>query len=323
MKKKNLKIEYIIIAVIIVASVLYLLFKGEDKIHYTIPVLNELKKENLNKIEINKDTERFFVERSGENWLIGDEKYPADKEKISKMADIISELKLTTLVSRSKNYFLYELGKEKGIEVIGYANGDIVRKFNIGKTASTYDHTFVKLDGDPNIYHAKDSIRNQFEKGIDDLRDKKIFSFEENSINMIDFTYNGNNISVTKGIIEEKKDNKGDSREKSSEPQKDNVIWKIGEKTVDIKDIKALLSGISDLECSKYIYDGGEELFSNDLITIKLQGAKQYQLDIFERPEKDKGDYSSRSSETKYGYYLSSYKVDSVTKALEKLYKPE
>lgn len=320
MNRKSIRFEYIFIAIIIAASVFYLLFKTEDKIHYKIPVLALYENDVINRIDILKDNEKIILKKSGENWLIGEEEYPADKEKISKISDIISNLSLTTLVSRSKNYYLYELDKDKRIEVSGYINGQPVRKFDIGKTASTYDHTFVKIDGDPNIYHAKDSIRNSFENSIDNLRDKKVLVFNKDLVKELTITIDKDKYLFKKVVTEEKNGKKEDIKGENKPQPKQIVSWEIEGKKGNKKNIESLLKQISELECSKYIYDDMMKKDSKPIYQIRVKADKEYILKIYKKAD-DKSDYPAVTSAGKYQFFLSIYSGDAIMKKKEDLVK--
>ena len=65
---------------------------------------------------------------------------------------------------------------------------DLSRSFDMGKTAPTYQHTFIKLPDNPNVYHARGNFRNSFDLTIDDMRDKTALSFDPSIIWKIGIT---------------------------------------------------------------------------------------------------------------------------------------
>ena len=60
------------------------------------------------------------------------------------MLSAIENLTLTALVSESKNYNLYDLNEEKRINVKAWQGENLKRDVDLGKTASSFRHTFVK-----------------------------------------------------------------------------------------------------------------------------------------------------------------------------------
>ncbi|MBF0259817.1 MAG: DUF4340 domain-containing protein [Desulfamplus sp.] len=114
-----------------------------------------------------------------------DKNYPASKESVTQILDIVKDLKLSALVSESGNLNPYELDSKNRISVTVKSAVETLRKFEIGKTAPSFRHTFVRLDGNSNVYHAAKSFRRDFDKTVDDLRDKKVLSFDKSKISSI------------------------------------------------------------------------------------------------------------------------------------------
>ena len=48
----------------------------------------------------------------------------------------------------------------------------MVFEFTIGKQAPSFNHTFVMTGSDKNIYHAKGSFRADFNKTVDEFKEK-------------------------------------------------------------------------------------------------------------------------------------------------------
>jgi len=149
------KKEYIILAVIIVAVGAYLVFRPTDRSTYQLPVLAEVAENEITKIEIIVSRKPTVINRKGDDWLVGPEEYPADPEKIERMLDTVADLTLTAMVSESKSDQRYDLTPEKRIQVKAWAGKDLKREFDVGKTADTFRHTFVKVTGDDRVFHAE------------------------------------------------------------------------------------------------------------------------------------------------------------------------
>ncbi len=48
-------------------------------------------------------------DKKHDTWVVGPKSYPADKQKVKDMVEVIESLAVTALVSESKNYIRYEL----------------------------------------------------------------------------------------------------------------------------------------------------------------------------------------------------------------------
>jgi len=134
----KIKIEYIVLAAIIVCLSLYLVFQKSDEVGYSLPDISDIHKKDISKLEINIPSEETLVLNKDDNkWMIASRNYPADQGKVESMIDVIDELTLTALVSESENYSRYDLGDDKKINVNAWAKDTLIRSFDIGKAAST------------------------------------------------------------------------------------------------------------------------------------------------------------------------------------------
>ena len=114
----KVKKQYIILAVLIVALRLYLVFHKRDRTLYELPVLQEVPVAEITKIEISKpDGTTIALEKTDDRWLIAPEAYPAEAGKMSVVLESLGNLTLTALVSESKSYERYGLSKEEKIGV--------------------------------------------------------------------------------------------------------------------------------------------------------------------------------------------------------------
>ena len=104
------------------------------------------------------------------------------------MLDNIEKLTLTALVSESKNYNRYDLSGEAKINVKAWQGDSLKRDIDVGKTASSFRHTFVKTAGDDRVFHARGNFRNTFDTTVDDLRDKTILTYTPSDIQQIQIT---------------------------------------------------------------------------------------------------------------------------------------
>ena len=117
--------------------------------------------------------------------------FPVDPIQINAMVDNIKALKITALVSESKDYGRYDLNEERKIKVTAFSQDKSVRSFDLGKTASSYRHTFIRIDNDPRVFHAEQNFREAFEKSENDLLDRKILSLDSESVSRIEGTVEG------------------------------------------------------------------------------------------------------------------------------------
>lgn len=334
MSKRNIKKEFIILGVIIIVMIGYLLFKQTDKVHYTLPEPGKIEAEKLTKIEIAKPGETITLVRKDDKWLIDPSGYPTDEDRVTKITEIVGDFALSELTSRSKNYVIYGLEREKAINVKAYEADKVVREFAIGKIGPTNNHTFVRLKDDTNVYLAKQSFRHDFEKKIDDLRDKTAMKIDTNEISGITVEKEGKTYRFTKQAPPQEAA-KADGKKEETGPvvppaPRGEPVWlttdgKEGNKT----ELESLLGQFTDLKVDTYIEGKAPADFKDPVYTVKLKGPKDYELKIYAPVEiKEKPDsnpikkHPVVSSENPYPFYLSTYKAERITKSPETLLTP-
>ena len=330
---KSIKKEYLILGVIIVVLFFYLLVRKTDKVHYNIPKLEPVKAEDMDKIEITKSDQTVKLVKKDSKWVIDPEGYPTAEDKVKRIIDTVSQLTLTDLVSRSKNYSLYDLHKEKVIHVKAYKKDDVLRDFEIGKVGAAYGHTFVKIKDDANVYYARESFRSHFDVETDELRDKMVMKLDSNEITEVEVEQEGKKHLFAKQVktIEPQLPAAGKKDEKKGEtpppqPQKpeEEISWLTPDgKKGDKSKLDSLIGQLTNLSCENYIAGKTKDNYNTEppIYKLKLKGSKDFTLSIFKKLEEgdEKGKYPAVSSENSYPFLLSSWKGDQIMKKPEDL----
>lgn len=308
----KLKKEYILLAAVIVGLVAYLVFRKSDQTHYQLPEPPKISKDDISRIEIKTADRTIELKKKDGAWVIGPKDYPMDANRIKDILDTIDALKLTALISESKNYARYDLNPAKKLTVKAWSGKTPVREFDIGKTAPTYQHTFVKLAEDPNVYHARGYFRTRFDKSVEDFRDKAVLSFNKVEIKEVDIIKDNDKYVVTRKTAAEDKDDKTAKAEKTdADAGIKKTEWQttVG-KPVEPEKLDSLLSTLSDLECDGYVEDARKENFKDPIFAVTLKGAKDYTLKVFPKLKEDADEYPAVSSGNPYVFLLSDNRVD-------------
>ena len=173
-----MKKEYLVLIALILIFSAYLLLHKENKDHNTLPEIEKIDTNKITGLIIDKKQGPIVFTKKEGKWTLTDKEYPADSHAVENMLDTFKDLKLSALVSQKRDLIRYELDAEKQIRVKILEGKKTVFELSIGKTAPTFNHTFVMLANDTNIYHANGSFRSDFEKTKDDFRDKKVLEFK-------------------------------------------------------------------------------------------------------------------------------------------------
>lgn len=309
---KNIK-GYIIPAVLIIIFCIYLWFYNPDKTNYNLPGLNVIPKNNISKIEIKKNNLSIKLEKKNDSWQINSEGYLADSEKVNVMTDIIETLSLTALVSESGSYNRYGLEDDNKITVKAFEKTEKIRWFEIGKAASSSKNTFIKIDNNPRVYHAKGDLRGKFDHTVDQLRDTNVLSFNISDIKEIKIHKDKQDLALVlkQAPVDTKSDKKDTIPETGIQKTKDK--WQTTDnQDCDDEKIALFLSTLSDLKCDTYINEKEKDDFQSPIYTVILKGAKEYRLSIFDKINDDLKKHPAISSENKFPFSLSDYQVKKI-----------
>lgn len=315
-----MKKEFIILLILIAGICLYLFMYNPDKTNYSLPDLPEISKDKISRIEIAKADSLLILKQKDHKWWINSENYPADSGKIEELTDLIEKIKLTALVSESGNFTRYDLDADKKITVKVMEGENLMLNFDIGKKAPSFQHTFIRLDKDKRVYHGNGNFTDKFNQTIDDLRDKRVVSFNRNKINKITLGNKDKKITLLhKEVHLESEPDKKDGKKESDDKE---LIWQTedGQKYDTFK-IESLITSIHGLKCAGFIYDKKKEDYKKSEYTIIIQAEKEYKLSIFPKADEESINYPVIFSEIDYPFSLSKYRAEEIMPDLESLKK--
>jgi len=321
----KLKKEYFILTAILVALILYLALHQANRTHYQLPELSAISGKHISKLEITTKSGSIVFSKKDNTWHIEPKGFRADSTKVKNILNVIEKLKLTALVSESKDYVRYDLGNNKDIRVKAWQGNTLLREFDIGKPAPTFKHTFVKLPDDPNVYHARGNFRGNIDRTVDDFRDKSVLSYAQNTIQEMSLTHEKKTISLSRKEIPETLPEKKDaSAAKAPKASKTKTVWEDtkGHKAVPSR-ISSLLSFLNSLECERYLDDLKKEDLKNPTYAVTLKGEKEYSLLVFAKKDKNAKNYSAISSENESVFALADTQVDTIKSKLDEILNVE
>lgn len=268
-----MKKEVLILIVIIVALAGYLAFKKQDRRHYTLPDPPAVNTEKIDRLTVEKKDRTLDFTRTDSGWKVTEHAYPADGAGVRQMLDTLSGLTLSALVSEKQDLTRYELDDDHGLTVTAFEEETPVLSVKIGKTAPTYNHTFVMLKNDPGIYQAKDAFRSHFNKSLDEFRDRRVLTFQEDHIRAITIQ------TPEKQVVLTAREPAGD------DTQTKGPVFRYPDGTApDPETVSNLLNSLSALTCDRFLPDKdkpGLETASPDL-TVMLENESLLVLKLFD-----------------------------------------
>lgn len=284
---------YIVLGILIVALSLYLVLRQRDRMQYTIPELNSLSAQEIEVLEIEQPGGVVTMARSGETWQIQPEGYRADPTAIGEMLKTVTDLRLTELVSVTGNYSRYDLDEQSRIRVTVFKHDKVLRSFDLGKRSPTYNHTFIRIDGDDRVFQTPGDPGGLFGLTKEDLRDRLVLSFDKDTITEI----RAEGAGWTVNLIRTPKDS---TEDQGFSGEKKRFTWRAETGEVwDAETIDELLNTLSALKAFRYREQGDRE--GDPVFSITLTGQKLYTLDFFARQDNT---YPASSSESEYPFAL-------------------
>ena len=316
----KLKKEYIFIALAIVLLVGYLSVRETDRTEYRLPAITKVAASEITRIEIARQEGSVALEKKESTWRIQPQAYPADSGKVTAMLDDLEKLSLTVLVSESKSYSRYDLEPDKAIRVKAWAGDELKRDIQIGKTAPTFQHTFVRVGEAPEVYHAQQNLKTAFDQTADKLRDKTILAFNLEEVTEIAITKEGKQTVIRKSETAPPPTASAAAPADGAPPadaaavKPAEVQWLTDQgKPADLSKMNRLLSSLSRLSCESYIEGKSAADFSNQVSSFVIKGKKDYTLTLYAKTEKDATNYPASSSETGSVFTLSDRQAEPLT----------
>ena len=307
-----MKKEYLFLVLLIVALSAYLVFKKDNQQNYTLPEPVKIEKGEIDRLIITRKKMPIELTKEKDTWGITNKKYPADMAVVNKLLDVTRNLKVSGLISESRDISRYELDDDHFIEVKAFKGEEVLRLFKIGKTAPSGNHTFIMLAGDTRIYQADNNFKNEFETSVDLLRDKQVMTFKEDTIKKLTIEKDG----VTKVLtaVPSKKNTEKEDTEKNP------VSWQFKDGVSPDKEaLKNILSSLSFLTCEHF----SDSLSKADLekksplLKISLENNPPIVLNLFEQNNGDT--LVGTSSMSPYPFVLESYKEKDILSYADKL----
>jgi hypothetical protein len=321
----TIKKEYIILILIIIGLSAYLLMRSTDRTHYQLPELTGLDRGKITRIEISQDGDSIKLKKRGNQWYLEPRGYLADTSKVDGILAVFQNLSLAALVSESKDYHRYDLNPAKRITAKAWQEDTLRRSLDIGKTAPSFRHTFVKLADDDRVYQANDNFRSKFEQTPDSLRDRSVLSFEADDVQAVYITKDPASVELVRNEVSTEPVAPQAEKAETTPPVAAKFEWRDRNgKKVNDQNLNRLLDTLGSLKCNGYIDDRNKDSFTDPIYTVRLKGIQEHQLDIFAKLEKEADHYPAVSSGSDSPFLLSNGQVQQIMKdPSEMLAKPE
>ena len=173
----------------------------------------------------------------------------------------------------------------------------------------------MMIQNDKNIYHANGNLKPDFDKTVQDFRDKKVLEFKEASLKRIMLETGGK----SKTLIPREAAAK-EKEEEAPDKEKPSVTWVSEDGTpIDHEGLANLLSTLSFLQCQQYLESpdktGLEK--SKPLGRIVLETETRLELTLFKGDKEEQ--INGISSMNGYAFELSRFNGKEILSHMEQL----
>lgn len=320
----RIKKEPLVLAAIILALVLYLLYRDSDRAFYQLPRFEKVAASDISKIDVTRSGKTITLERQADGtWQIMPQEYRVESTRTDRMVNTLSGLTLTALVSESEAYTRYGLDEAEKVTVKAWTGDLPVRRLEIGKAITGL--TFVRLPGDKRIFHAGESFRWHFDLDMDDLRDKTVMTLKPDEIVEIEIQKDDQSLKIVRNTPAREMDTTQQEEKDTPHPQEPVWIGPEGKMVVE-SSIDYLLKTFSNLKCERYVEGKEKGDFVEPIYSITMKGPEDLYIKVMEKEEGKDGneeEYVVISSQNRFPFYLSKWEATKIMAPLEDLIKTE
>ncbi len=157
------------------------------------PKILSLKQEDISRIDIRKrdrETLTLAKNNAGKWQIISPQPFGADQETVSSMLYTLSSLNSDRLIEeKAGNLETYGL-HQPVLEVDVTEKNNKTNKLLIGDDTPAGNAVYAALAGDPRIFTVASYSKNSVDKGVKDLRDKRLLTFEADKLSRVELIAN-------------------------------------------------------------------------------------------------------------------------------------
>jgi len=166
----------------------------------TTPAIIAVPQGDITKVELKKrDGQDVLLEKSGSDWRITEpQTWAADQDAVNGLLSSLSTMNGDNVIEqRARDLSQYGLNPPAETVVIGLKNGKS-RTLLVGDEAPTGGEVYAMAAGDPKVYTMASYNRNSVDKSLNDLRDKRLLTFNQDSLARVELSSKGQDIEFGK-----------------------------------------------------------------------------------------------------------------------------
>lgn len=269
-------------------------------------------KDEPDSLEIVTPQETISLYKEGEDWFIGEKKYPASMSMVDSYISAIKNIRALDKVgsiANGNNVERYELTDSKKTIVTAKLGDKVLRTIEIGKTAVSSSQCYMTVDGGKDIFLVSGGVNDTFDTSVAAARTTIVLNLNSDEIS---------GVSIT--------DAEDKTWSLSRMGNGDDVVWNVSGGEIELDEGKAnvWLTSFASLSTRDW-YAEDAVLEGTRAVSARITyNLKDIKLDFFALPknnEKDLQQYYGTCSETPYRFKVDEKTVKQYLKPLEELAK--
>lgn len=269
-------------------------------------------KDEPDSLEIVTPQETISLYKEGEDWFIGEKKYPASMSMVDSYISAIKNIRALDKVgsiANGNNVERYELTDSKKTIVTAKLSDKVLRTIEIGKTAVSSSQCYMTVDGGKDIYLVSGGVNDTFDTSVAAARTTIVLNLNSDEITGVAIT-----------------DAEDKTWSLSRMGDGDDVVWNVSGGEIELDEGKAnvWLTSFASLSTRDW-YAEDAVLEGTRAVSARITyNLKDIKLEFFALPknnEKDLQQYYGTCSETPYRFKVDEKTVKQYLKPLEELAK--
>lgn len=269
-------------------------------------------KDEPDSLEIVTPQETISLYKEGEDWFIGEKKYPASMSMVDSYISAIKNIRALDKVgsiANGNNVERYELTDSKKTIVTAKLGDKVLRTIEIGKTAVSSSQCYMTVDGGKDIYLVSGGVNDTFDTSVAAARTTIVLNLNSDEIS---------GVSIT--------DAEDKTWSLSRMGNGDDVVWNVSGGEIELDEGKAnvWLTSFASLSTRDWYAEDAVLEGTRAVSAIITYNLKDIKLEFFALPknnEKDLQQYYGTCSETPYRFKVDEKTVKQYLKPLEELAK--
>ena len=148
-------------------------------------------KDEPDSLEILTPQETISLYKEGEDWFIGEKKYPASMSMVDSYISAIKNIRALDKVgsiANGNNVERYELTDSKKTIVTAKLGDKVLRTIEIGKTAVSSSQCYMTVDGGKDIYLVSGGVNDTFDTSVAAARTTIVLNLNSDEITGVAIT---------------------------------------------------------------------------------------------------------------------------------------